>query len=147
MDGKPTGEVLSHNVLCENLENLTFACNSFDIVITEDILEHVRNYRKALSEIHRVLKPGGKHIFTIPFSFVQKTIVRIDTSKDKDIYLLPPEYHGDNLRQKIIAYRNFGIDLYEDLQSIGFTTEVRMSTLKDSIFGIYTSFDFISTKA
>lgn len=39
--------------------NLGFADGSFDFVFSYHALEHIENPRKALREIHRVLKPGG----------------------------------------------------------------------------------------
>jgi ubiquinone/menaquinone biosynthesis C-methylase UbiE len=125
---------------------LTFPDEKFDIVITEDVLEHVRDYKKALLEIYRVLKNGGVNIFTIPFLFNKETIVRIDTSSENDIHLLPPEYHGDNIHGKIIAYRTFGIDLYKTLRDIGFETTVHFSNLVTSKYNIYNSCVFISRK-
>ena len=59
------------NELCESLEALTFASNSVDIFITQDVLEHVFDPVAAFQEIARVLKPGGAHIFTVPL--VRKT--------------------------------------------------------------------------
>ena len=50
---------------CENLEELTFDDNTFDLVITQDVLEHVLNPGKAFKEICRVLKPGGAHKFLL----------------------------------------------------------------------------------
>ena len=46
-------------VRCENLESLTFANDTFDLVISSDIFEHVRKPYLAFAEIHRVLKPRG----------------------------------------------------------------------------------------
>jgi 2-polyprenyl-6-hydroxyphenyl methylase/3-demethylubiquinone-9 3-methyltransferase len=40
-------------------EQLQFADNSFDVVYCCDVLEHVRDLPKCISEITRVLKPGG----------------------------------------------------------------------------------------
>ena len=34
--------------------------------VTQDVLEHVFHPDRAIAEIHRVLKPGGMHIFTAP---------------------------------------------------------------------------------
>ena len=39
---------------------------SFDIVIAMDVVEHIKDDRIALSEIHRVLKPGGYCVITVP---------------------------------------------------------------------------------
>lgn len=44
---------------CENLENLTFKDESFDLFISQDVMEHVFNPEAAFKEIARVLKPGG----------------------------------------------------------------------------------------
>jgi SAM-dependent methyltransferase len=38
----------------------------FDVVIAFDVLEHVPDFRSALKEVHRVLKPEGYAIFTVP---------------------------------------------------------------------------------
>ena len=142
----PFGTEIEKNIFCQDLEALTFNNESFDIVITEDVFEHIRNYKKAFNEIYRVLKKDGVHIFTIPFLFNQETIVRVDTSTENDIYILPPEYHIDRIRGKILAYRTFGIDLFKILSDIGFSTSVNNSTLEDSRSGIYNSSVFISKK-
>ena len=65
----PLGTEIKKRVFCQNLEAMTFENSSFDIVITEDVLEHVKDHIKAFREIHRVLKKGGYHIFTVPFVF------------------------------------------------------------------------------
>ena len=51
---------------CENLESLTFASQSIDLHITQDVMEHVFDPVRAFKEISRTLKPGGAHIFTTP---------------------------------------------------------------------------------
>ena len=44
----------------------TVASESYDRVIAFDVLEHVRDDRKAIREIHRVLRPGGVAILSVP---------------------------------------------------------------------------------
>lgn len=44
-------------------ENLPFEDNSFDSVVTTLVLCMVKDVEKVVSEIHRVLKPGGKFFF------------------------------------------------------------------------------------
>lgn len=39
----------------------------FDLLICYHVLEHVENDRKAMQELHRVLKPGGKALIQTPF--------------------------------------------------------------------------------
>ncbi|MDO8555707.1 MAG: class I SAM-dependent methyltransferase [Nanoarchaeota archaeon] len=43
-----------------------FKPNSFDVVLASDVVEHVKDDVKALENMHRVLKPGGKVIITVP---------------------------------------------------------------------------------
>ncbi len=38
----------------------------FDVVISCDCFEHINDDKKAISEVHRVLKPGGLLLFTVP---------------------------------------------------------------------------------
>ena len=42
------------------------ADNSFDFVISFQVIEHIQNDKEYVKEIHRVLKPGGKFIVTTP---------------------------------------------------------------------------------
>lgn len=45
---------------------LPFKNNFFDRIIASEILEHLKDDQKAIAEIDRVLKPGGKAIITVP---------------------------------------------------------------------------------
>jgi len=52
-----------------NAENLTFQEATFDLVVSISCFEHIKNVPKAISELNRVLKPGGFayikiHLFT-----------------------------------------------------------------------------------
>lgn len=46
-----------------------FEGNSFDSALCNQVLEHVFNPDEFLSEIHRVLRPGGKLLLTVPFAW------------------------------------------------------------------------------
>jgi len=48
-------------------QNLPFASDSFDTIISTQVLEHSFNPDKLLSEIQRVLKPHSYLILTVPF--------------------------------------------------------------------------------
>lgn len=139
------GTEIERGVFCQDIEKLTFSNKSFDLVITEDVFEHVRDYEKGFKEVLRVLKKGGYHIFTVPFNFDNCTIKRVETLDNKDILVLPTEYH-DSKRGKVLTYRTFGIDLFKFLDSIGFDTHVDFSRYSDQKYKIYDSFVFISKK-
>ncbi len=52
---------------------IPFDDESFDLVFSVTVFEHVRNYDEALAEIRRVLKPGGLavHVFPPPWKFLE----------------------------------------------------------------------------
>ncbi len=47
-------------------EVLPFASGVFDVVIAHDVIEHMPGYEAALSEVERVLSPGGRALVTFP---------------------------------------------------------------------------------
>jgi SAM-dependent methyltransferase len=53
--------------VCGDAETLPFAPGSFSVVVTQETLEHVRDPRSALAEIHRVLCEGGWLYCQVPF--------------------------------------------------------------------------------
>lgn len=53
----------------EQLTDLSMASESVGTCILVDTLEHVAHPFKAMSEVYRVLKPGGVVILTVPFAF------------------------------------------------------------------------------
>ena len=44
-------------------ESLPFSDESFDLVLGHAVLHHLPNLRRAFSEFHRVLRPGGRIVF------------------------------------------------------------------------------------
>jgi SAM-dependent methyltransferase len=50
-----------------DLQNLPFSRESFDAVITDQVLEHLADPRRAVQEAYRVLRPGGLAVHTTCF--------------------------------------------------------------------------------
>jgi len=86
----------------ENLEKLTFENEIFDIVITQDVFEHIYNPEKAFSEIARTLKQGGSHIFTVPIinKFNKTETWAKQGSNGESIFLKNEEWHGNPIDRK-----------------------------------------------
>jgi SAM-dependent methyltransferase len=61
-------KTIDSNIKNEDATLLSFNDNSFDAVIGNHILEHIPNDAKAMAEIYRVLKPGGRAILQVPYS-------------------------------------------------------------------------------
>ncbi len=79
-----------------DLEEQTFNDGVFDLVITQDVYEHLYNPDKATREIYRTLKDGGAHICTIPLVNKNKPTERwSDLVNGKAVFLKEPEYHGN----------------------------------------------------
>jgi SAM-dependent methyltransferase len=106
---------------CQDLMALTYDDKSFDVVVTSDVFEHVRKPYVGFSEVYRVLRPGGAHIFSIPaqYPLASRTVPRVDVSTDEDVMLLEPRYHRHHL-----VYNDFGADITESLAAIGFATQI-----------------------
>lgn len=55
------------DVINANIESgLPFKNSTFDIIIMNQVIAHLRNPQKALKESYRLLKPGGKILITAP---------------------------------------------------------------------------------
>ena len=107
----------------EDLTGLSFDSHSFDVVITQDVFEHIPDFQRALSECARILKPGGRLLFTIPFFPMQaETGIRAQLDAEgKIIHHLPPELHGDPVTGAgILCFQNFGWSLLNALKVAGF---------------------------
>lgn len=49
---------------------IPFNDNTFDFIVSEQVFEHIQDYRSALSELRRVLKPGGASLHKFPPRYI-----------------------------------------------------------------------------
>lgn len=63
-------EVASHrpnaHIICSAGEGLPFPDQTFDLILSHEVLEHVEDDRKAVTEMLRALKPGGRMVIFVP---------------------------------------------------------------------------------
>jgi ubiquinone/menaquinone biosynthesis C-methylase UbiE len=64
MEGKR--KFINNHYICGSGEQLPFKDGSIDVITFFETLEHVENERKFVSEIHRVLKPDGAIMLSVP---------------------------------------------------------------------------------
>ena len=54
-------------IICDLTKPLPLKDETFDVVFASNVLEHLPNPQAVIKEWHRVLRPGGKVIGTVPF--------------------------------------------------------------------------------
>ena len=125
-DDVPPGERAPNGVMCQDLQNLTFGSDEIDLCISQDVFEHIPDPWAAFGEIYRVLKHRGRHIFTIPYSAgAGRSVVRATLGEQGLQHILPPEYHGDPIRDAgALVFTDFGRDIFARLEAIGFRIEL-----------------------
>lgn len=137
-----SGEVVN-GIRNEDIQDLSFHNSSLDCIISTEVLEHVPNPYKAFSEIYRVLKPNGRHIFTVPFDhngFLDDQRAQIKNSQI--VHLKHPIYHKDPIKPEgILVYTIFSLEMIIKLAKIGFHTKVHRIYNPD--LGIYGNNGFV----
>jgi len=119
----PLGSVNQNGVRNEDVTRLTFPDQSFDCVLSLDVMQRVPDYRAGFREMARCLKPGGKLLLTVPFHFGEDShVVRASVNPDGSITRhLPPVYHGDPVNPKgALCFTDFGWDIVGDMRAAGF---------------------------
>lgn len=136
-------------IRCENLENMSFSDGEFDLVITQDVFEHVMRPELAFSEICRTLKPGGAHIFTVPLYRGNRSVTRAAATPEGVQYIREPVFHSNPVdRSGSLVITDWGDDIMEFINSVC-GMETGIYSCKDDHLGIDGEFRdvFISKKA
>lgn len=101
----------------QDATQFSFADASFDWVIGNHILEHIPDDVKAMKEIFRVLKPGGRAVLQVPYS-------EILTSTIEDVRLNDPVKQSQLFGQKDhVRIYSLG-DYTSRLKNAGFAVEI-----------------------
>ncbi|MEE2906868.1 MAG: class I SAM-dependent methyltransferase [Planctomycetota bacterium] len=104
----------------EDLEKQTFSDNSFDLVVTQDVFEHIFDIEAAFREIGRTLKPGGAHVFTTPL--VNGTAPSEPWARRREDgtieHLQEPEYHGNPMDHEggSLVTWHYGYDIVDRIR-------------------------------
>lgn len=121
-------EFRGKEVRFEDIQCLTYPDESFDLVVNSDVLEHVPDFRRALGELRRVLKPGGTLAFSVPVIRSQKrTRSRAKIVDGQLVHLYPPSYHGSAAAEKgdYLVFHEFGGDFEDIVRSFGLRVRVQ----------------------
>lgn len=104
-----------------DLLKLPFGDEIFDLVVGNHILEHIPNDSKALSEIYRVIKRGGRAILQVPYSESNSSTLEnpvINNAKEQS------RLFGQKDHVRIYAFNNY----VDRLRKAGFKVNVLRSS-------------------
>lgn len=94
---------------------LPFEDNTYDLIICNHVLEHIPDDLKAMSELLRVLKPGGLAILQVPYQADRQETFQDDSITD-------PKKRAEIFGQ-YDHLRVYGLDYFDRLRSVGFRVE------------------------
>jgi ubiquinone/menaquinone biosynthesis C-methylase UbiE len=99
-----------------DITEIGYPDNSFDAIICNHVLEHITDDRKAMRELHRVLRSGGWGILQVPIS------LSLSTTHEDFSVRAPAD------RERIFGQadhvRLYAIDYLDRLKESGFETVV-----------------------
>lgn len=99
-----------------DVTNIQYPDNVFDVILCSHVLEHIPNDWQAMSELCRVLKPGGWAILHVPLdnNLAQTLEGSSDLSSEERERLFG---HHDHVRM-------YGLDYKEKLEKAGFAVKI-----------------------
>lgn len=98
----------------EDITSLSFPNQTFDYIIFNHVLEHIKEEGNALQEVKRCIKSTGKIILSVPICWDEKTFERDDvfTPKERE------KYYG-----QIDHVRLYGYDFQQRMEEYGFEVQ------------------------
>jgi len=93
-----------------DITNIPYGNGSFDVILCNHVLEHIVDDYKAMSELYRVLKPGGWAILQVPISAV-----------------LPVTYEDPVIKTPLDREKAFGQDAHVRIYARDYKTRLEKS--------------------
>lgn len=110
-----TADLNAKNVKMEmDITKVQIKDETFDFILCNHVLEHIEDDKRALSELFRLLKKGGKVVVTVPISG-EKTF--------EDFKIKDPKERLKYFGQKDHV-RKYGLDIVKKLAKVGFEVKI-----------------------
>ncbi|MCZ7618794.1 MAG: class I SAM-dependent methyltransferase [Myxococcota bacterium] len=119
----------------EDLTTLSLPTGRFDAILSNDVFEHVHDLDRALSELARILRPGGILLATFPFAYNRyDTVVKAVLLDGRIEHQGEPEYHANPVDPRgSLVYQIPGWDVLDRARKQGFAcAEMRFVSSKRS---------------
>jgi SAM-dependent methyltransferase len=105
-----------HAMVAMDLTRLGLASESFDVIICNHVLEHIRRDVTAMAELYRVMKPAGFGILQVPLSVISSR------TYENDACVTP--YDRFRTFGQDDHVRIYGWDYVSRLRAVGFDVDV-----------------------
>lgn len=98
-----------------DLHNIPLEDNQYDVVFCNHVMEHVEDYHQCMTELYRIMKPGGWGIMQVPIDYSREETYEDPTITD------PKEREKHFWQYDHV--RLFGKDYPDKLKAAGFDVE------------------------
>jgi len=110
---------LHNGIRCEDVERQTFPSDCFDIVVAQDVYEHIFHPSAATKEIYRTLRRGGVAVITTGVwkdKLTTETWASLNSDGTIKYLITPPEYHGNPISGEgsLVTFK-YGYDFPDQL--------------------------------
>jgi SAM-dependent methyltransferase len=115
---------LVNGVLNQDIQKLTFDNETFDLITSNAVLEHVPDDIMGFAECHRVLKQDGAMIMSVPLYDTPATVKMVELTSEGVTFLQEPEYHDSRLggpKSALTFWRHSFNDICARVKSVGFS--------------------------
>ena len=115
-----------------DLHSIPLEDNTYDVIFCNHVLEHVKDDHQCMTELYRVLKPGGFAILQIPQDLSRETTLEDDPN-------ITDPFERERIYWQKDHLRLYGRDYADKLRKAGFTVDQNdfVNTLSSALIERY----------